>query len=130
VIGLVSTAINCAMEVEDIYKSFHGHTKANAAMEKEVDAMNTIVVLLRENNSKIKVFTDDEDIQKKVSLCAEAAEQLHVVLEDCRDKTKTLRGAFKAVFLFSVNSDKIDDLQKQLVARKDDLKLSIAIATR
>ncbi|PMD35021.1 hypothetical protein L207DRAFT_638482 [Hyaloscypha variabilis F] len=130
VIDLVSTAISCGLAVRDIYKSVDGRTRANAALEKEVDGMKAVVVLLREKNSKIKVFTDDDDIQKKVSLCTEAAEQLHRVLEDCRDKSKTVRGAIKALFLSSVNSDKIDDLQKHLVACKDDLRLSIAIATR
>jgi hypothetical protein len=67
VIDLVSTAISCGLAVRDIYKSVDGRTRANAALEKEVDGMKAVVLLLREKNSKIKVFTDDEDIQKKVS---------------------------------------------------------------
>ncbi len=72
VIDLVSTAISCGLAVKDIYKSVDGRTKANVALKKEDDGMKDVVVLLREKNSKIKVFTDDEDIQKKVSLCTEA----------------------------------------------------------
>jgi Fungal N-terminal domain of STAND proteins len=130
VIDLVSTAISCGLAVRDIYKSVDGRTKANAALQNEADGMNAVVKSLREKDSEIKMLTDDGDIQKTVSRCAAEAEQLQLVLEDCRAKSKTAGGVFIALFKSSINSGKIDDLQKRLVACKDDLKLSLALATR
>jgi len=130
VIDLVSTAISCGLAVRDIYKSVDGRTKANAVLKKEADSMKDVVDRLQENNSKIAALTDDETIQKKVSGCAAASEQLLLVLEDCRAKSKTVGGAVRALFKSGVNIDKIGHLQKHLVVCKDELKLSIALATR
>ena len=130
VIDLVGTAINCGLTVKQIYDSVDGRLKAHKVVQGETDRMKIVVNRLRENQSRIKVFTNDDEIQKITSRCVKLSEDLQTVLDKCRAKHKTIWSAGKATVMSVLKSGEIDDLQKDLETCRKDLNSLIAIATR
>ena len=131
IIDLVGNAVKGGAAVLQVYKSVNGLSNANETITRAADSLRDIVTDLQECQSQAPENTANQKMRQISATLISQCIELQSVLDGCRSSKKWgVFSASKASAKSLRMSGKIQQLQDEIVASRDELFRWIAASTR
>ncbi|KAF2742491.1 hypothetical protein M011DRAFT_481660 [Sporormia fimetaria CBS 119925] len=133
IITLIDASVKSFKAIYDLYNSATGFSKESEALIQQTDLLKDTIAQLRQAGTQLTAISPaGAGVQEATKYCDQVVQDLSALLAECRvEKAKSKRAILKAWTRTNIkHKSNLEDLQSRLRASTDQLKLSLAMATR
>lgn len=134
VITLLDITVKTGKTLHDLYNSTSGFNKETEELSQATSRLKSALDSLDAAQGQLVTAPStaiDNSTAMAAKWCGETVQTIQRILEECRVKHKSsARGAVKSLFRSSKHRPKLVELQETLEQATNQLRTSLAIATR